>query len=74
MTSPQHFDYFPAAKEAGIRDDQLRQIERIFRADYPNDDMLFELHVLRVCLSVKAGRSDLAAILQEGDRDRAAAA
>lgn len=74
MPAPQYFDYRGAARDAGITDDQLRLIEQMFRADYPTDDMLFELHVLRVCLSVKEGRTDLARVLREIEEWRANAA
>ncbi len=70
----EYFDYTTAAREAGITDEQLQLIERSFRADYPTDDMLFELHVLRVCLSVKSGRTPLDALLREIRSEQASAA
>ncbi len=73
-SAPEYFDYVNAAREAGISDDQLRLIEQMFRADYPTDDMLFELHVLRVCHSVKEGRSDLQRVLAEARIHKADAA
>lgn len=70
---PLYFDYPTAAREAGIGDDQLRLIEQMFRADYPTDDMLCELHVLRACNSVRDGLASLDAILREA-RERGASA
>ncbi len=63
MPIPEYFDYEPIAREAGITPDQLRRIEMIFLADYPNDQMMRELHVLRACNAVKAGRARIQDIL-----------
>lgn len=65
MPELKHFDYRKSAHEAGISDDQLRLIERMFRADYPADDMLCELHVLRACNAVRDGLTTLDAVLRE---------
>lgn len=70
---PLYFDYPAAARAAGISTEQLRLLEQMFRADYPTDDMLYELHVLRACNSVSGGLASLDAILREA-RDRGASA
>ena len=74
MPTPQHFDYRKSAREAGISDDQLKLIERIFRSDYPTDDMLCELHVLRACNAVRDGLTTIEAVLRGTNPDRASAA
>lgn len=74
MRDLHHFDYEAAAREAGINDVQLRAIERLFRADYPSDDMLFELHVLRVCRTVQNNPDILPEILREAEERGASAA
>lgn len=74
MATPQYFDYHKSAREAGINADQLHVIERLFRADYPTDDMLYELHVLRACNSVRDGLVTLDAILREAAQGRVSAA
>jgi len=67
MPDSQYFDYPSAARDAGMTDDQLRLIEKLFRSEYPNDQMLFELHVVRACLSIKAGRMDLEAVRRDAE-------
>ncbi len=74
MTTPHYFSYPQAATEAGINAEQLTVIEKMFRMDYPEDDMLFELHMLRVCHAVKDGRASLDVILREAREHGASAA
>lgn len=74
MATLQHFDYHKSAREAGIDGAQLRLIEQMFRADYPDDDMLYELHVLRACNSVRDGLTTLDAILRDAEQNNASAA
>lgn len=74
MTAPHYFSYRQPATEAGINAEQLAMIEKMFRMDYPDDDMLFELHVLRVCQAVKDGRASLDVILREAREHGASAA
>jgi hypothetical protein len=58
----QHFDYRPAAQQANLSAVDLARLEALVRADYPQDDMLFELHVLRVCIALRDGRVRLAQV------------
>lgn len=74
MGEYRYFDYRQAASEAGIAPDQLLEIERLFRMDYPADDMLYELHVLRACMAVRDRMASLDAILREARNPRADAA
>ena len=74
MTTPHHFSYQQAATEASINAEQLAMIEKMFRIDYPDDDMLFELHILRVCHAVRDGRGSLDVILREAREHGASAA
>jgi hypothetical protein len=57
------FDYEAAAREAGLSDHELRAICGVVRDDFPRDDMLFELHVMRICLAIKEGRTTVARVL-----------
>ncbi len=59
------FDYFNAAQRIGLTDVQLNQLCNQVRTEFPNDDMMFELHVLRAILAVESGRTTLDQILQE---------
>jgi len=67
MPDLKHFDYRKSAREAGLSDDQLELIERMFRVDYPADDMLCELHVLRACKAVRDGLTTLDAVVREAN-------
>jgi hypothetical protein len=57
------FDYEAAAREAGLSDQELRQVCVLVRDEFPHDDMLFELHVMRICLAIKEGRTSVARIV-----------
>lgn len=50
-----YVDYESVAQQAGIQAGKLASLREILRADFPRDDMLFELHVLRVCMAVRDG-------------------
>lgn len=50
-----YFDYETAAREAGIAPDALEKLCAMIRKDFPTDDMMYELHVLRACMAVKQG-------------------
>ena len=54
-----YFDYERVAQEASIPASKLADICGIFRLDYPHDDMLFELHVLRACMAIRDGHASL---------------
>lgn len=49
------FDYSKVAKEAGIPPDKLAKLISSVRQEFPKDDMMFELHVLRACLAIRDG-------------------
>ena len=59
-----YFDYAPVAREAGIPDQRLTELCRRMRGEFPSDDMLYELHVLRTCMSVRDGLVTLEQVLQ----------
>ncbi|PYV29606.1 MAG: hypothetical protein DMG22_22560 [Acidobacteria bacterium] len=50
-----HFDYETAAREARIPSDKLDELRRLVRSEFPQDDMMYELHLLRVCMAVREG-------------------
>ncbi|MBI1823978.1 MAG: hypothetical protein HY202_05050 [Nitrospirae bacterium] len=50
-----YFDYSKVAKEAHIPADKLEELKRIVREDFPHDDMMFELHLLRACRAIQEG-------------------
>ncbi|MBI3735603.1 hypothetical protein HY256_03710 [Candidatus Sumerlaeota bacterium] len=50
-----YFDYKKIADEAGLSPDQLQRLCKVIREEYPDDDMLYELHVLRACRALRDG-------------------
>lgn len=50
-----YFDHEKAAREAGIPTDKLGELCRIIRQDFPRDNMMYELHVLRACMAIRDG-------------------
>lgn len=50
-----HFDYESIAREAGIHQKKLEELCQIIRQEFPQDDMMYELHLLRVCVAIKEG-------------------
>ena len=48
MTS---FDYQSIARDAGIPEEKLREVREIMEAEFPDDETMASLHVLRACMS-----------------------
>lgn len=61
----EYFDYQSMADEAGITPAQLAQIVERVRRDYPGDQMLRELHVLRACRAVRDRQVTVEQVLAE---------
>jgi len=59
------FDYVAAAKRAGIPQDKLESLCALIRAEFPSDEMMAELHILRAILSVERGDATLDEILSQ---------
>ncbi len=59
------FDYRGAARRVGIPEDKLARLCALVRAEFPNDEMMAELHLLRVVLSIERGDTTLDAILSQ---------
>jgi hypothetical protein len=57
------FDFERAAQEAGISDGNLETIKQTMRGEFPEDDMLWELHVLRACNAVRDGQATIEDVL-----------
>lgn len=58
-----YFDYQKVAEEAGIPARSLAEISHLVREEFPKDDMLYELHLLRTCLAIQDGHITLAEAL-----------
>lgn len=63
------FDYQSAATRVGIRPEDVERLANMARAEFPSDEMMVELHILRTILA--AGRGDVT--LQEVLQPRVAA-
>ena len=59
------FDYHSAARRIGIKNVHLDQICHQVRSEFPDDEMMFELHVLRAVLAIESGRVLLNQVLKE---------
>jgi len=53
------FDYRWVAKRAGISEQDLTHLCQVIREDFPDDEMMFELHVLRAVLAIESGQITL---------------
>jgi hypothetical protein len=59
------FDYRGAARRVGIPEDKLARLCAAIRAEFPNDEMMAELHILRAVLSIERGDTTLEEILSQ---------
>ena len=59
------FDYKTAAARTGIPGDKLDRLTAIVRAEFPDDEMMAELHILRAILAVEQGAASLEDILRQ---------
>jgi hypothetical protein len=55
--NPAFFDYLPAARDAGLSNDQIRLLYSAILKDYRGDQMLAELRMLRTCLAIQSGHA-----------------
>jgi len=59
------FDLKRLEQASGLPPAVLEQIEQAIQADYPDDAMMFELHLVRVLQALKEGRITIEQILAE---------
>ena len=60
-----YFDYARVAREARIPRSKLEELCALVRAEFPGDDMMADLHILRACKAVRDGTATLEAVLQQ---------
>lgn len=60
----QYFDYEEVACAAGIPPDKLVALCSVIRQEFPHDQMMYELHVLRACMAIQDGEITLEDALQ----------
>lgn len=54
-----YFDYGAVARAAGLSGDDLAAVMEAIRRDFPADDMMWELHILRACTAIRDGYATL---------------
>ncbi len=59
-----YFDYEKIAREANIPPDRLKELCQLIRREFPKDDMMYELHLLRACMAIKEGLITITEALQ----------
>ena len=50
-----YFDYEKEAAEVGLSAQDIEMLCRLIRQEFPTDEMMYELHVLRACMAIKDG-------------------
>ncbi len=49
------YDIEAAFKRSGLTLEEFERIKSEVRSDFPNDDMMFELHIIRILNAIKKG-------------------
>lgn len=49
------FDCEKVASQANIPPDKLEKLRHLIRQEFPRDEMMYELHLLRACMAIKNG-------------------
>lgn len=47
------FNYKKLAEELGLSEEELAQLEKEIRGEFPEDQMMFELHMVRAIKGIK---------------------
>ena len=61
-----YFDFETVAREAGITAGQMKELCASMRKEFPKDQMMYELHVLRACMAIRDGHVTVEDALQVG--------
>jgi len=64
-----YFDYESVAREARIPPGKMRKLLRVIREEFPNDPLMYELHVLRACMAVRDGHIQIDDVLKSNSED-----
>jgi len=66
------FNYEAIAKRINLPEERLSEIGKIIRKDFPRDEMMFELHMLRVLMALERKDLTLEDLFKEpGNKGRA---
>ena len=52
MRKIKYFDYEKVARKNGLPERELKRIEKEVKEEFPSDQMMYELHVLRAVRSI----------------------
>ena len=61
---PAYFDYLAVAIECHITQEHVEALESVVRQDFPDDQMMFELHMLRMLNQIRAGHLKVEEVLR----------
>jgi hypothetical protein len=59
------FDYATVADRTGISREKLERLKALVRTEFPHDEMMANLHILRALLAVERGDVTLEQILRQ---------
>jgi len=59
------FDDVTVARRAAIPEAQLERLRALVRAEFPSDEMMTELHILRALLAIERGDTTLEDVLNQ---------
>ncbi len=66
------FNYEAIAKRINLPEERVSEIGKIIRKDFPRDEMMFELHMLRVLMALERKDLTLEDLFKEpGNKGRA---
>jgi hypothetical protein len=66
-----YFDYEKMAREAQIPPEKLDELRRLMQQEFPEDEMMGELHLLRACMAIRDGVLTVEEALQPRPASRA---
>ena len=49
------YDIETAFKKSGLSRDEIEKIKREVRSEFPNDEMMYELHIIRILKAIEKG-------------------
>jgi hypothetical protein len=50
-----YFDYEEVARDARIPAEKLEELRHLIKGEFPRDEMMYELHLLRACMAIRDG-------------------
>ncbi|MGI0016931.1 MAG: hypothetical protein ACREBU_26210 [Nitrososphaera sp.] len=65
-----YFDYETVAREAKIPPKKMAKLLALIREEFPNDPLMYELHILRACMAIRDGHIDIEEALKNKPEER----